>query len=101
VKILTNNPARKSNNWGRLIPGQARSLNGLRRRGVRRLMKVDPTTAQGTPDSQLLVAEPGVVGKSGASSPTIMGRTESKRTGFGGGKKVIRSDGVNRSLKKR
>lgn len=102
IRTLSNNPTRGSNNWTNLIPGQSRSLTGLARRSVRRLMKVDPSNAQGTPDSQLLVGEAGIKGKQGASPVRIIsGHTESKTTRFGGGKRVIGSDGVNRSLKKR
>lgn len=108
VRRLTNNPERNSNKWTPRIPrGAFRSrFPTLPRRGVRRLMKVDPQNAQGTPDSQLLVGEPGVTGKSGASKGVSVMGTQAQRIGAvggtaGGAVKRIHNKGVNRSLKKR
>lgn len=97
ARILTNNPTRGSMSWRGLVRG-AKNV----RRGVRRLMKVDPTTAQGTPDSQLLVGQNGVVGRSGASPVrSVLGRQESTQTASGTGVKRIRDRSQNRSLKRR
>lgn len=101
-KILSNNPLRGGNNWTIAGP-KATRYRGLVKRGVRRLMKVDPSVAKGTPDSQIITGVNGVQGGTGTgpSGAKVMGRHESKQTAPGSGKTVIRTDGVNRSLKRR
>jgi hypothetical protein len=97
ARILTNNPTRGSMSWNGLVRG-AKNV----RRSVRRLMKVDPTKAQGTSDSQLLVGQNGIVGRSGASPVRrVLGRQESTQTATGSGVKRIRDRSANRSLKRR
>lgn len=110
VRTMTNNPERGSNSWPQLIPGVQRVRPPLRslRGSVRRLMKVDPSNAQGTPDSQLLARANGEAGRTGGRSMTIMGRSETKRVAespAGGtsrtGVRSIRNRGVNRGIIKR
>lgn len=108
TKILSNNAERGSNRWTkRRSRGAFRSrFPTLARRGVTRLMKFDPQNAQGTPDNQLLVGEPGVTGKSGASTGVKVMGTQAQRSGTvggtaGGAVKRIRGRGVNKTLKKR
>lgn len=97
VRTLTNNPQRGSSNWGGFVS------RGFGKLSVRRLMKVDPANAQGTPDSQLLVGTNGVDGRTGATGVQIVGGIATKTTkGSGGGdRKAIRDRGANKSLKKR
>ena len=102
VRRTSNNPLRGSNNWTIAGP-KATRYRGLVKKSVRRLMKVDPSVAKGTPDNQIITGVNGVDGGTGhgTPSPRVLGRHESKQTAPGSGKKVIRTDGINRSLKKR
>lgn len=108
AKILSNNPERGSNNWrGFTSPGAFRSMfPTITRRGIRRLMKVDPANAQGTPDSQILVDESGVAGRTGATSGVRVMGTQAQRIGTvggtaGGAVKRIRDRGKNTRLSRR
>lgn len=108
ARILSNNPERGSNNWRGFVSGGAfRSMfPTISRRGVRRLMKVDPQNAQGTPDSQILVDENGVAGRTGATSGVRIMGTQAQRIGTvggtgGGAVRRIRNRGKNTRLSRR
>lgn len=108
ARILSNNSERGSNNWrGFTKVGAFRSMfPTLPRRSVRRLMKVDPTNAQGTPDSQLLVDENGIAGRTGATSGVRIMGTQAQRQGAvggtgGGAVRRIRDRGKNTRLSRR
>jgi hypothetical protein len=96
VKILSNSsdPVRRRGNVTLV------QISGQARRSVRRLMKRDPNTNQGTPDNWLLVGQNGVEGRSGASPVrSILGKA--KVASPGAGVNRIRNRGTNTNLRKR
>lgn len=96
VKVLTNNSQRRGNTWG------GYKGRGFAKLGIRRLMKVDPANAQGTPDSQLLVGRSGTAGRTGASKGVaVVGHTETRQPTSNASRKKLLNRGTNRTLKKR
>lgn len=99
VRTLSNNPERGSNRWG--------GYKAVTRaqRGIRRLMKVDPNNAQGTPASQLKLTTPGMTDNGASKGVSVVGHTEDRAVNSGtsqtGRPKKIRDRSRNTSLKKR
>lgn len=103
VRRLTNSATRASESFTQPRRRAFRTVPvSLPKLGIRRLMKRDPVDGLSQPSYDRVTDTKGVAGLSGASKGvSVSGHTESKQTGFGSGQKVIRTDGVNRSLKSR
>lgn len=99
VRTLSNNPERGNNKFG--------GLKGVSRtqRTIRRLMKRDPNTAQGIPQSELPLTTPGTDRAGATKGVRVVGHTEKRAVNSGtsqtGRPKKILDRSRNTSLKKR